>query len=420
MSEPIIISEKDYIIENLSTIVSLIPLVVQNRFTNITRDDLGIVKDAWIHVNNGFIKTIQSGPVPTDLQKLKRYDAAGGMALPGLVDAHTHPAFAGSRSNEFCMRLDGKTYQDIAAAGGGIASTVKSTRACSDVDLRQLIETRLHTFLKNGVTSVEVKSGYGLSVAEELRHLRILKTLQKDLNTTIVITCLALHAVPKEFLSARQWADACAAELLPQVAKENLAEFVDAFVEAGYFSVDDIQGYLEAAKRLGLGIRIHADEFSDAKAALCAARFSASSADHLQFANSEGIDAMAKAGTVAMILPGTSLYTNIPFTDAKKFTSRGCPVGLSTDFNPGSSPIENLRQVMTIGALHCKLSMAEAIAAVTWVPAKSLNLSYTTGALSAGMLANILVMPMTSPEEFVADLGQTTLRFVAVQKRVTT
>lgn len=396
-----------FVIDNLKEAVTLSPLVRERRFANIGEADLGRVKNAYIVIESGLIKELGSGPVPLHYRHLPCFDAKGGIALPGLVDAHTHPIFAGTRSHEFCMRLNGATYQDIAAAGGGILSTVTQTRSASAQDLQTLVQNRLTTFAKHGVTTVEMKSGYGLSVDEELRHLRILNQIAGEVDQTLTITCLAMHAVPRDQPNAKAWGDLCAKELLPIVAEEKLAHAVDAFVEAGYFSVDDCETYFATAQKLGLGIRIHADEFSDAGAAACAARFSALSADHLQFASDEGIRAMGKAGVTALLLPGTSLYTSIPYTDARPFLTAGCAVGLATDFNPGSCPVDNLRLVMTMGALHCKLSMAQAIAAVTWVPAGSLRVADRKGALAIGMDADILLLPLGSAEEFVADLGRT-------------
>lgn len=395
-----------FVIENLREAITLAPLVRDRRFTRIQDSDLGRIANAHIVVEAGKIKHIGTGDLPQEYRKWSTFDGKGGIAVPGLVDAHTHPIFAGTRAGEFCQRLGGATYQQIAAAGGGIQSTVLHTQVATDAQLLTLAQNRLKTFASHGVTTVEMKSGYGLSVSEELRHLRILSQIAQDTNLTLAVTCLALHAVPKDQSSGKAWGDLCARELLPIVAKENLAHAVDAFIEDGYFSADDCKEYFLAAQKLGLGIRIHADEFSDANAAACAAAYRALSADHLQFASEAGIQAMAKAGVTALLLPGTSLYTSIPYTDARPFLNAGCPVGLATDYNPGSCPVDNLRLVMTMGALHCRLSMAQAIAAVTWVPAGSLRLSDRKGALQPGMDADIVVLPLNSAEEFVADLGR--------------
>ncbi len=399
-------SKTDFLIYNLSEAITLQPLVREKRFHSIQDQDLGRISQAHIVIANGRIKHVGTGVIAEEFRKLPAFDAKAGIAIPGLVDAHTHAIFAGSRSHEFCMRLNGATYQEIAAAGGGIQSTVSQTKSADDCHLQELVETRLQRFAEHGVTTLEVKSGYGLSVSEELRHLAILNRVAAQSPQTLAITCLALHAVPKDQPSAKAWSELCARELLPIVARDKLAHAVDAFIEAGYFSVEDCKPFFDSALKLGLGIRIHADEFSDAKAATCAAQYKALSADHLQYAHSDGIKAMAKAGVTALLLPGTSLYTSIPYTNAQPFLEAGCAVGLATDFNPGSCPVDNLRLVMTIGALHCKLSMAQAIAAVTWVPAGSLRLSERKGALGIGMDADIVILPLQSAEEFVADLGR--------------
>ncbi|MEI6834280.1 MAG: imidazolonepropionase [bacterium] len=405
-------NHKNFVITNLTEAVTLKPLGDELRFTSIKATDLGRVKNSWIAVSDGKISGIGSGPVTNEFSGHQQIDCRGCVALPGLIDAHTHPVFAGVRADEFCMRLDGATYEEIAKKGGGIQSSVTRTASVGDDALEDLVQDRLNKSASHGVTTVEMKSGYGLSIEEELRHLRIIQKIKKTSLQTISSTCLALHAVPKDQPSAKAWADLCAEKLLPVVKSENLADAVDAFVENGYFTPSDCENYLTAAKRFGLNIRLHADEFSNSKAALCAAKFGALSADHLQHADKHGIQAMAKAGVVALLLPGTSLYTSIPYTDSRPFKEAGCPVGLATDFNPGSCPIDNLRLILTMGALHCKLTMAEAIAAVTWVPARSLRLEDSKGALTVGRDADILVMPLASCEEFVADLGRTKPRAV--------
>jgi imidazolonepropionase len=410
-------SANGFIITGLSEAITLSPLAKAHRFAGITPADLGRISQAWIAVESGKITAVNTGSIPPQFASLKEIKANGCIALPGLVDAHTHPVFAGIRANEFCMRLDGATYQDIAIAGGGIQASVTQTVQTNDDQLTRLVRERLNTFAGHGVTTVEIKSGYGLTVAEELRHLRVIKNIAQDSAQTLRATCLALHAVPRHQPSAKAWAEVCANELLDTVKSEGLADAVDAFIENGYFSVADCEPYLTKAKQLGLHIRLHADEFSNAEAAACAARYEALSADHLQFASAEGIQAMARAGVVALLLPGTSLYTSIPYTDSRPFKAAGCPVGLATDYNPGSCPVDNLRLVLTMGALHCKLTMAEAIAAVTWVPARSLRLETHKGALTPGRDADILLMPLASCEEFVADLGRTKPRAVFARGR---
>lgn len=403
---------KNFVITNLNEAITLEPLAREQRFNFIEDKHLGRIQNAWIAVVDGKIAAVGKDQLDSKFMHLKHIDGTGCIALPGLIDSHTHPVFAGIRADEFCMRLGGATYQEIAKNGGGIQSSVKKTAQATDQDLETLVRAKLQIFANHGVTSVEAKSGYGLSISEELRHLRILKKIALNSEQTIKSTCLALHAVPKDQPHAKAWADLCAAQLLPVVKSEQLADAVDAFIEEGYFSVEDCKIYLETAQSLGLEIRVHADEFSDSNGAQCAAKYKALSADHLQFASENGIKEMARQGVVAVLLPGTSLYTSIPYTDSRPFKSAGCAVALATDFNPGSCPVDNLRLVVTMGALHCKLTKAEAIAAVTWVAAKSLNLESRKGAITVGRDADLLIMPLQNLEEFIADLGRSNPKYV--------
>lgn len=395
------------IIRNIGHLVTLEPLVSQPN-DPVTRDRLGILKDAWLYCEDGKVKEVGLEPVPGHFSRslIEIVDAQGGLVLPGLVDSHTHPLFAGNRFNEFAQRLDGATYQEIAKAGGGIQSSVKHTREASDETLHENCVGHLQTFLKHGVTTVEAKTGYGLSVDEELRHLRILADVRRSVSQELVITCLALHARPPEYSHPRDYIQDLCTRLMPILVEEKLAHCVDAFIEAGYYTGEEIAPFLELARRAGIGIRLHADEFSDTGGAAAAAHWAALSADHLQFANTNGIRAMAKQGVVATLLPGTALYTKIPYADARRFFEQGCAVALATDFNPGSCPIDNLPLIATVGALHCGLSTAQAIAAVTYFGAKALGLHHRKGALAPGYDADFCILEMESVDEWIADMGR--------------
>jgi imidazolonepropionase len=397
------------LIQNIGQLVTLAPMTRLKASDRLEPTHCGILKHAWLLVEQGRIARVGEGSPPPDLQKsnIPIVDAEGGLVLPGLIDSHTHPIFAGSRAQEFCQRLAGKTYQEIASSGGGIASTVRATRAASDETLGQLVDARLKTFLGRGVTTVEVKTGYGLSVTEEIRHLRVLKAARSRTQQTLHVTSLAPHAIPEGAASAKAWCDEAARSVLPVIAAENLADSVDAFVERGWFLPEDTKAWFTRSKEVGLKIRMHADEFADSGAAAFAAEMGALSADHCQHASDEGIKAMATAGVVATLLPGTSLYSRIPWADARRFTRAGCRVALATDFNPGSCLIDNLGLIVTIGALHCGLTPTEALAAVTWHGAIALGLQEAKGALTPGRDADLVIFPFTSVDEFVADLGRT-------------
>ncbi len=404
------------LIHDAAELVTWAPLVREGRRTRLTAADLGrVVGPAWIAMKDGKIEAVGSGAPPSAYTLYKKMDARGALVMPGLVDSHTHPIFAGTRAPEFARRLSGATYQEIAASGGGIRSTMRATREATDDELLALTSARFQRMLRLGVTTIEAKSGYGLSVKEELRLLRVLNRAAAKTAQTVSITCLALHAASPEFKTLRDYANACATELLPEVAREKLAFSVDAFIDAGYFTVDDCERYVAKARELGLAVRVHADEFSDAGAAQAAARWGAVSADHLQFAPPEAIDGMAKANVVAVVLPGTSLYTKIPFTNARAIADRGCAVAVATDFNPGSCRIDNLALVATVAAVQGGLRPVEAMAGVTYVAAAALGLEGRKGALVAGYDADVLVTGVSDVDEWLADFGATAPRAVVAR-----
>lgn len=401
-----------HVITNIGSLVTLAPLAKAARTTRIRPEDLGILKGAWLAVKDGKIEASGQGPVDKSFDGYHLVDAAGGLVMPGLVDSHTHAIYAGSRADEFSLRLSGASYQDIAANGGGIQSTRTATRKASDAELLSSLKARLDRMLTLGITTVEVKTGYGLSVPEELRLLRVLKgaTAAQHLE----VTCLALHASSPEHPTLSAYVDACVKDLLPIVAREGLAHWVDAFIEDGYFSVKDVEPYARKAKELGLGLRLHADEFSDAGGAAAAADWGATSADHLQFASADGIRKMAERGVVATLLPGTSLYTKLPFTQGRRFADAGVPVAVATDFNPGSCRLDNLAMLASIAAVHGGLTPAETVAGVTFVAASALRLHTRKGALTQGYDADFLVYDLPTLDEWLADFGRTLPRQVWV------
>ena len=398
------------LIKNIGELVTLSPLAEQQRFTQLQASDLDCHRNAWLCCRAGKVHSFASGPIPEALlsdPSLPQVDAEENLILPGFVDSHTHPVFCGNRSAEFRMRLDGMSYQEIAQKGGGIMATVRSSRNASDEQLMDQTLKHLKNFLSYGVCTVEAKSGYGLSPEEELRHLKILKEVRTKTKQSIKVSCLALHAIPEEYNSTASYVSAICRELLPDVAKEHLADYVDAFIENGYFSSNECEPYFKKARELGLGIRIHADEFSDANAAKTAAKWQAASADHLQFASSEGLNEMSKSGVVACILPGTSLYTAIPFTSGRRLADAGCAVAIASDFNPGSCKLDNLPMLAILAGLHSKLTSWEVLAGISIVPAFSLGLSKRKGALAEGFDADFSIQQLKTLDDWFADFGRT-------------
>jgi imidazolonepropionase len=394
------------LIHNISELVTLGPLVRDHRFTSIQFEDLGILQDAWLLIEDGFVLARGNSPLP-ELRDTVVIDAQNSLVMPGLIDSHTHPVFAGSRSHEFCKRLEGKSYEQIAREGGGIAHSVLETRKETLENLGTSAAKHLKAMLSYGVTTVEAKSGYGLTVESELLQLRALKYAKQLTPQRIIATCLALHALPKEAASGMDFATEMAKLLLPQVAKEQLATFVDAFVEKDYFTAEEAQIWFLEAKKLGFGVKLHADEFTDSKGADLAAALDATSADHLQFASDEGLRHMARSKVVATLLPGTSLYTGIPFTNGRKIADLGCAVAIASDFNPGSSPFVNLPFLAAMAGVHGKLKPAEIIAGVTFVAAKSLGIESLVGSLEPGYHGDFFIHPSRSVKEWIADMGKT-------------
>lgn len=393
---------------NISCLLSFDPLAKAKRAHSIEEKDLGLLRNAWIFCQSSKIKSIGTGVVPSSIRDKvqEEINLEGAFVMPGLVDAHTHTIYAGDRFTEFVQKINGSSYQEIANSGGGIQSTVRSTREASDTDLIQSTLHRIRSFEKKGVTTLEVKTGYGLSIKEELRLARLLKRISTQIESHIVATCLALHDKSPEFSDLKDYIQAAEEELLPILVKENLVSYVDAFVDKGYYTGPLIESFMLKAKKAGLGLRLHADEFSHAQGAHYAAKWGAASADHLQCASEEDAKSLAAAQTVAILLPGTSLYSGIPFADARKFIKAGCAVAIASDFNPGSSYTKNLAQLAVIGSIHCHLKSWEALAAVTYVPAFSLGLGSSKGAISVGFDADFLVYRMRGPEDWLASMGQ--------------
>lgn len=400
------------LVKNIGELVTFAPLAKEQRTTQITEADTGSLQNAWLRIGAGRVRDFGTGTPPETSGPV--LDASGGLVMPGMVDCHTHPLWAGDRSGEFARRLDGATYQEIAAAGGGILSTVAATRACDDQQLLELAAGRLQAMLRQGSTTVEMKSGYALDVDEEIRQLKILQRVAGRARQTTRITCLAPHAIPPG-KTAGAWAREASQKLLPRIAAEGLAHRVDAFIENGYFSVDDCRPWFEQAAALGLECTVHADEFSDAGAARAAAGWGARSADHLEETPADAIAAMAAAGTIAVLLPGTSLYTAIPFADARPFLRAGCAVAIASDFNPGSCLFYNQAMMATLGALHNHLPPAAAMAAVTFVGAAALGLATKKGSLAAGADADFLLYGFPGRHHWLADAGRTAPQGIWIQ-----
>ena len=322
-----------------------------------------------------------------------RVDATGSVVMPGFVDAHTHPVFFGTREDEYEMRAAGVTYQEIAARGGGIRSTVRKTRAASEDDLFRAALARVRWLLEHGTTTIEAKSGYGLTVEDELKILRVIRRLNAETPLELIPTFLGAHEIPDEYRDRRDdYIALVIDEMLPRVAAEGLARYADVFCESHVFTVEESRRVLARAKELGLGLRIHAEQLSSSGGAQLAAELGAASADHLEWIDEAGIEALREAGVTAVMLPGAVFNLGLArYAPARAMIEGGLAVALATDFNPGSSPTPSMQMILSIACTQMRMTPAEAITAATINSAYSLDYGARVGSLEEGKQADIAV-----------------------------
>jgi imidazolonepropionase len=381
-----------------------------NLATMTRSNPYGMVKDGVLVVNGSKIAWIgKRADLPDDYKSRvsEFYDGQGGWITPGLVDCHTHLVYAGSRAREFELRLQGATYEEIARQGGGIRSTVAATREADEKDLLEQSAPRLEALMQEGVTTVEIKSGYGLDLETELRMLKVARQLGETYPVTIVPTYLGAHALPPEFEGrSDEYIDFVCSAVMPEVAKQNLAVAVDAFCETIGFTPDQTDRVFQAAQKLGLAVKLHAEQLSDLNGAKLAARYGALSADHLEYVSEEGVRAMAEKGMVAVLLPGAFYFlreTKLPPMDLLR--EHGVPIALSTDCNPGSSPATSLLLILNMACTLFKMTPEEALAGVTRNGARALGLQDRIGTLETGKDADFVLWDITEPAELAYRIG---------------
>ncbi len=381
--------------------------IVNKEGRMLVPDDVSAIADGAIVCDSDKILWVgKTSELPAKYKKVKAMKLKGKRAImPGLIDSHTHLVFAGSRAHEFARRCAGTTYQEIANEGGGILTTVKATREASIEQLFELAIKRALIAYRHGVRTIECKSGYGLDHESEIKCLKVIEHLKKAIpQMTFVSTYLGAHAIPPNVKKAK-YIDEMIHQTLPEIKKKNLAEFCDVFVDEGYYSHQDGERILRAAKKLGLKTKIHADEMGNTESAHLAAKLEAHSADHLLKISNKGIAALAKADTVAGLLPGTAFYLKEAYAPARKMLDAGVRVAIATDFNPGSCYSLNLPLMMNLSALHMQMNSAEIFAGVTYSAAASLGREATKGALLPGFDSDFVVLPYDRFEEMYYRMG---------------
>jgi imidazolonepropionase len=375
--------------------------------TMAEKQGYGAIDDAAIAIEGDRIAWIgKRADLPQQLTK-ETVSLGGRWVTPGLIDCHTHLVFGGERAGEFEQRLKGATYEEIAKAGGGIVSTVRATRAASEAELLASAKARLASLMAEGLTTIEIKSGYGLDLENERKQLRAARALGRDCAVTVKTTCLAAHALPPEFAGKPDaYIDLVCKEILPAIAADGLADAVDAFSERIAFTAEQTARVFEKAKSLSLAVKLHADQLSDMGGAALAARYSALSADHIEYSSPEGIAAMGKAGTVAVLLPGAFFFLRekqLPPPDALR--KHGAPIAISTDCNPGSSPALSLLLMMNMACTLFRMTPEETLAGVTKNAAAALGMGTTHGQLRAGFASDLAIWNIGRPAELSYWLG---------------
>jgi len=384
--------------------------------------DLPVLENAWLLIEDGLIKDFgKMSEIPSQISNLpSQTSAEGKYVFPSWCDSHTHTVFAASREEEFAMKIQGKTYEEIAAAGGGILNSANKLQQASEDELFESASARLKNMILKGTGAVEIKSGYGLTVESEIKMLRVIQRLKANFLIPIRATFLAAHAYPSAFKDNHQgYIDLIINEMLPQIAAENLADYIDVFCEKGFFSVEETDQILKAGAKYGLKPKIHANQLSVSGAVEVGVKNNAVSVDHLEETTQQTINSLKTSDTIATLLPSCSFYLGIPFANAKSLIAENVPVAIATDYNPGSTPSGNINFVVSLACIKLKMQPEQAINAATLNGAAAMEISSDYGSIATGKKANLFITkPMPSIAYLPYSFGEAQIETIILNGEI--
>lgn len=407
----------------MKTLIINIKELLQIREAGVTKVSgkemahLPLLNDAWLLIENNLIAGFGTMDSCPDKEGIEIIDAVGKAVLPAWCDSHTHIVYAGNRVQEFVDRINGLSYEEIFNRGGGILNSAKKLNESSENDIYEQSKHRLEEVMQQGTGAVEIKSGYGLTVEGELKMLRVIKRLKEESPIAVKATFLGAHAFPSEYKENHSgYIDLIVNEMLPKIAEEQLADYIDAFLETGYFSVEETERIMEAGKKYGMPAKIHVNQFTAINGIEACVKHDALSVDHLEIVTDEDIEALKGSITMPVALPTCSFFISIPYTPARKMIDAGLPLALATDFNPGTTPSGNMNLVVATACIKMKMTPEEAINAATLNGAYAMGLSNTHGSITIGKRANLIITkPVASYYQLPYAFGTNLIETVIIE-----
>jgi len=407
------------LLTNIQELLQVRPISI-DKVSGSEMATLPILRNAFLLIENDLIADFG---LMSDLSEYafdQKINCEGRVVLPTWCDSHTHIVYAGTREREFVDRINGLSYEEIANRGGGILNSAKKLNATSEDEIYNQSAKRLEEIISQGTGAVEIKSGYGLSVEGELKMLRVIKRLKENYSLPIKATFLGAHAFPTEFKENHQgYIDLIINEMLPKIAAENLADYIDAFLETGYFSVEEVKQIMEAGRKFGLRAKIHVNQFTAINGIKACVEYDALSVDHLELVTDEDIEALKNSNTIAVALPSCSFFISIPYTPARKMMFAGLPLALASDFNPGTTPSGNMNFVVATACIKMKMTPEEAINAATINGAYAMGISESHGSITVGKKANLMITkPISSYYQIPYSFGSNLIEDVIIDGKI--